>query len=114
MNDIIERLEKASGPDRELDAQIAAQLCDGSVNVEGRYWKPGVRGFCIAPRYTASIDAAMTLAEGFGGEVTFFKDGTAKAFVWQPYPMAVEGKGPTPALALCIAALKAHKEGAIS
>jgi hypothetical protein len=57
-----------------------------------------------------SIDAAMTLANGMGGEVTFFKDGTAKAFLWQPYPMAIEAKAATPALALCAAALRATKE----
>lgn len=61
----------------------------------------------------ASLDAAMTLADGFGGEVTFFKDGTAKAFLWQPYPMAIEAKAASPALALCAAALRAQaaKEG---
>lgn len=55
----------------------------------------------------AFLDAAMTLAGGLGGEVTFFKDGTAKAFLWQPYPLAVEAKAATPALALCAAALRA-------
>jgi hypothetical protein len=56
----------------------------------------------------AYLDAAMTLVNGMGGEVTFFKDGTAKAFLWQPYPMAIEAKAATAALALCAAALRTH------
>ncbi len=56
----------------------------------------------------ASLDAAMMLAKDLGGQVTFFKDGTAKAFLWQPYPLAVEAKAATPALALTAAALRAH------
>jgi len=59
---VAELCEKATGPDRELDAEIAALLCGGKVDVAGRFWKPGVRGFCIAPRYTVSLDAAMTLS----------------------------------------------------
>jgi hypothetical protein len=56
----------------------------------------------------AFLDAAMTLANSFGGELIFFKDSTAKAFLWQPYPMAVEAKAASPALALCAAALRAR------
>jgi hypothetical protein len=50
----------------------------------------------------------MTLAADLGGQVTFFRDGTAKAFLWQPYPLAVEVRAATPALALTAAALKAR------
>jgi hypothetical protein len=53
--------------------------------------------------------AAMTLVpEGHGGSFTFFKDGTAKAFVWQPYPLAIEVRAATITLALCAAALRAR------
>jgi hypothetical protein len=53
--------------------------------------------------------AAMTLVpEGCGGSFTFFKDGTAKAFVWQPYPLAIEVRAATITLALCAAALRAR------
>jgi hypothetical protein len=127
---IIERLERAAGPDRELDGDIAlaidlvpahherepkaSSIYDGghfhhvwSAERPNEYDQEG-RGY-TAPAYTASLDAAMTLAEGFGGQVTFFKDGTAKAFLWQPYPLAVEGKAASPAIALCIAALKARE-----
>jgi hypothetical protein len=95
---LAERIEHTSGPDAYLDLEIhKAVKPEGSV----RY------ALTDAPNYCGSLDAAMTLAEDYGGEVTFFKDGTAKAFLWQPYPMAVEAKGATPALALCAAALRA-------
>lgn len=58
-----QRIEAAEGADRALDVEIAALLCGGTTDFDGRYWKPGVRGFCVAPRYTASIDAALTLAD---------------------------------------------------
>ncbi len=107
MGELIERVEVLEAPCRECDAAISAMLCGGSVAVEGRYWKPGVRGFCIAPRYTGSVDAAMTLVETphwmirneNGGRVATMMDTTGAEF---------ESKAPTPAIALCIAALKAR------
>lgn len=58
--------------------------------------------FCLT-----SIDAAMSLASEFSGQVTFFRDGGAKAFLWQRYPQALEVKAATPALALTAACLRA-------
>jgi hypothetical protein len=56
---LIERVEKATGPDRELDAEVGALvLKNGCIReTEGRR-------FQIQPhprRYTASIDAAVSL-----------------------------------------------------
>ena len=68
--DIIARLEKAEGPDREIDGFIA--LVEGWTfeKMEGDrspYWrKPGVTDYFMRsdlPRYTASIDAAIALVE---------------------------------------------------
>lgn len=94
------RCEKAEGPDRYVDYWAAFYSAPHTIHGDPDNPNP--------PAYTASLDAAMTLAEGCGGEVTFFKDGTAKAFLWQPYPLAVEAKAATPALALCAAALRAR------
>ena len=124
--------EKASGADREIDCLIWCALNgyeptwtgeNGHVLVAGiegviGWIDPGVHqrnfttnrsttGLASIPAYTASLDAAMSLASEFGGQLTFFKDGTAKAFLWQPYPLAVEAKAATPALALCAASLRA-------
>ena len=70
------------------------------------YW--AARQLGELPAFTTSLDAAMTLADGYGGQVSFYKDGTGKAFLWQPYPLAIEAKAATPALALCAAALRAQ------
>ena len=104
--ELAERCERLEGPDWEVDEAIRIafgfeKICVGD-------------GLCVteddyeAPAYTASLDAAMMLAKDFGGQITFFTDGTAKVYLWQPYPMAVDAKATTPALALCAAALRAR------
>ena len=80
MTDLIERLEAATGPDRELDAAIFAAVYPDKVPspiVESGYgWRYDKRHWWLATgedsrvmpkmvtpeRYTASIDAALTLA----------------------------------------------------
>jgi hypothetical protein len=68
---LIERLEKATGPDRELDAEIFIEVTPG-VKDAGRIDRDGgVVGWWpkdgpyesarITPDYTSSIDAALTL-----------------------------------------------------
>ena len=123
---LADRVEQATGPDRELDCAIrmAVYAPEGSTMEQSpingnwciysgtsfRTGKPALWESHLGRNhsFTASLDAAMSLAEGCGGQVTFFKDGTAKAFLWQPYPLAIECKAATPALALCAAALKAR------
>lgn len=46
MNELIERLERAEGPDRELDAAINLEVFTQMAMPD-------------PPRYTASIDAAL-------------------------------------------------------
>lgn len=73
-----------------------------------------------APQYTASLDAALTLVpEGWTWQVSG-PDLSERAFAYvreyqpdQPRPMRPDAEGsarvPSPALALCIAALKARQ-----
>lgn len=93
MRDLIARLEAATGPDRELDAEIA-----DAVEFDPT---------CLhSPAYTASIDAAMTLVPpdtGIWGVAKLGDQYTAHA--GNP-----DHEGATPALALCIAALRARME----
>ena len=123
---LIERLEKATGPDRELDGEIASVLA-----LHPKYWQRGVKSASAdglwfkglhnwrAPDYTSSIDAAMTLvpegmvcgfsgptrkSSGVGHEGMFF--GTCGSFPDDGFHIAVIAT--TPAVALCIAALKAQ------
>lgn len=145
MNDLIERIEAASGPDREMDRDILAAKGTHVLEKRGRdrksWWyeidgpdyrrldPDGDRYFGM-PRYTASIDAALTLVpEGwmFGIERAGSYDGSPKDEAWcWPYesnfdpdwqngqqgyrdaPDGARGSAATPALALCAAALKAR------
>lgn len=100
LQDLIERLEKATGPDRDLDfamfeAFVERVLC-------------ATCGYLDRPYYTSSIDAALTLVpERMGWQVNASHNG--ESF----YAFAFVGRGSyeeaaTPAIALCIAALKAR------
>lgn len=74
MTDLATRIEQATGPDRELDAEIFIAVCWPDWRVQascdnfpeevrpGRIQEPNGCGWRNAPTYTASIDAAMTLA----------------------------------------------------
>lgn len=98
MNDLITRLESADGPDRELDAMIQHRITSGV----------GCGAAQDAPRYTASIDAALTLVpDGWDWELY----PREAALIHPDLPGAdVFADAATPALALCIAALRAHQK----
>lgn len=63
--DLIERLEKASGPDREIDASIAGETgwthMDAWVLSDSYWIAPNDEKHEAVPTYTASLDAALTL-----------------------------------------------------
>ena len=124
--ELIEKLERADGPSRELDEAIY-ELMGGCNHKRTKYYAvqsdTGVTcldcgkdtyGAKYAPSYTASIDAAMTLVpEGFrwalgcNGIDSGHPVGTASVF--SPEGAMFKGSGATPAIALCIAALKAKE-----
>ncbi|WP_156416620.1 MULTISPECIES: hypothetical protein [unclassified Sphingopyxis] len=119
MDSLIERIEAATGPDRELDLDIARlqgvvvlkRNHEDTANYETTHW-----------RYTASIDAAMTLVpEGFCWTVAvYWCEGEDKPPYFAdcadlPAMQAGDFQVPiheawaaTPALALVAAALKAR------
>lgn len=135
--ELIARLKKATGPDRELDVAI----CEATGNYSRRSYsewcgiqpkgsRPTITDFLnarLSTRYTASIDAALTLVpEGDHYEtaewkwrVTEFQEwnNDNKNWWWQVrlsgwpnnQPKVVEGNHKQPAIALCIAALKARE-----
>ena len=119
MRELIARLEAATGPDRELDAAIAVQ-----VGINPDYQGDGRYG---CPKFSASLDAALTLVpEGWEWSISgsgtaaicsCWNDDYAEVFPStdrkQPRHTPMERWHPktaTPALALCIAALKAKKD----
>ena len=106
MKELIERLEKATGPDRELDEAVERAIFD-----EGKEWRSA-----HLPYFTASLDAALTLVpEGYRwlvGNAWKDKHGSCPAMA----TVALAGdygtrptSAATPAIALCIAALKARE-----
>ena len=128
LDDLLARLESATEGDRELDCEIAVAVLDGEIE-----WKQanytmemypvrryastmhigGIGGDPVE-RYTTSIDAAMTLMpEGWwvqylgqrikGWAVRIEAQGISIPSSTAPLRAA------TPALALCIAALRARQ-----
>jgi hypothetical protein len=102
--DIIARLEKATGPDRELDRAI---------------WFGVGNQFPHTPEYTASMDAALLLMPphhrwkiGCGHYVQYIaevQDNSRRDRGWY-----VGECDSTPATALCIAALRARQAAALN
>lgn len=123
LTDLIERVEAARGPDRELDALIC-QMVDLPCCIEPDCL-PDVLRAAIAytldgswphdtdsvPDYTASLDAALTLV---ADDCTWLRLSPATMTVSRPDPNEkrwakhFEAQAATPALALCAAALKAR------
>lgn len=114
---LVDRIEAATGPDREVDAAIAAALRIGTEHAwawnfpawEGRadgrvYLEQGGPSFA-APAYTASIDAAMTLVpKDVRWTICNYRSPRTVACVNN----FDQGSAITPALAICAAALRAR------
>ena len=83
--ELAEQVEAATGPDRELDCLIAVAALGffevaprweggpigyGYINKDGERIEPGHGGDQLVRKFTASLDAAMTLVpEGVGAEI---------------------------------------------
>jgi len=127
--ELIARLEAATGPSRELDAQIAitcgkapAVAFRPCVSLDPGTFGIGAYEIWVAPSYTASIDAALTLVpEGWAIErLSHWPDIGASVELWEvtyrngkPWHTSRDRKVEvrdvaTPAIALCIAALRAR------
>ena len=131
MGDIIKMLEEATGGSRELDAEIcriAYWESDGYFSDQddhGEWFIYSYRfgGTAIPkeplPHYTTSLDAALTLVpEGWTSKQIFITGAGSKARLKRPSPYALvapmesyerDRLVATPALALCVAALKARE-----
>jgi len=94
--DLIARLERAEGPDCELDCAIYAFVFVAQDN---------------PPPYTGSVDAALSLLPRNAFVEMSFGGGRAYAEVNPDMPENTgEGVAAIPALALCIAALRARED----
>lgn len=117
MKDLIERLRNATGPDRQLDEAIATAI--------GWTKKPWQAGACwlppggktttdrktSLPKYTASIDAALTLVpKGWTSTIHVTING-GHAEIWANESRHIQDGASlvNAAIALCIAALRARE-----
>lgn len=108
ISNLITRLEGMTGPDRNADAMIHHAINDGV----------GTGCWSDAPHYTSSLDAAMSLVpEGMSACATKYADGSGAAETWryvtERFPEIYGGShqnvgARTPAIALCIASLRAR------
>lgn len=106
IDELIAALEKAEGPDWHLDEAIATRAADADpADHDAANWP-------IWPPYTASIDSALTLVpEAFEfWHLSSYSDGRAGVAIYATGcgRMWSCEDAATPALALCIAALKAR------
>ena len=127
---LAERVEAATGADSELDAEIAISVgwYRSYYGADERIvWRsPDDTTFANPLRYTASLDAAMSLVPSgqmqvvdltLGWNADDPKEWPAVTVRWYPpgntgndwHAMIVTAA--TPALAICIAALRAHSTG---
>lgn len=133
MKDLLAKLEAAPEGSRELDAEIHIAVVNPKVMVDGgsydgkqpAVYKPSVEAFANwedtmasaadlmgTPRYTTSIDAALTLPPAWDWEIDYDSDmdgknGLAVCRMGDPM-LRIEGEASTPALAVCIARLRAR------
>ena len=122
MDDLIARLQKVTGQDRGLDGEVF--FAAGGPAWDRAYIRAQEPCGCppdiakataktFAPRYTSSIDAALALVpEGLhwtyasvSGEAMIHST-TGRFLISED--KEVYGRGATPAIALCVAALKAR------
>lgn len=126
LRDLIDRVERATWPDRYLDAAIHSAILselDFAVHVRpapsrnGRvivHYQGGTHGTRQSPCYTLSIDSAKTLVPE-GHSFNLGNDVRPWAHVWFDVPAydgkPYEGRAATPALALVAASLRARLTG---
>lgn len=88
LDDLLARVEAATGADRELDGAICRAVGDqvASDQISGFIWRSGATGgWSDVPNLTASIDAVLALVERClpGWEWSYHPDAGAK--VWASF-----------------------------
>lgn len=126
LQSLLERLEKASGGDREIDARLAEAFGGfadviRALNEDGSTFDAmvdyGEDSFDECPRYTSSLDAALSLVErvmpGWGYFLRHDADsGYVAALVYPDAFRVTPGatKAASMPLALCLALVRAKLE----
>jgi hypothetical protein len=111
MMELIERLEALDGTDRNVDAALARldgwqEIANNGTWAKDYGGEVGVRYLISAPNFTGSLDAALTLVPEGHGAVSGSMSTLGSSFrIEKPYAF---GNAKLPAIALCIAALRAR------
>lgn len=140
LKELIEALEKASEPDRHLDIRIHAEIINGRERNDTFKWrtryfpegseqvvewsvdKDAIEIVTNWPRYTASVDAALTLWSEPGrywakGVNTFYAIMPGGKMIWRSaawssdesfIPHLAHGDHKERAISVCLASLKAR------
>lgn len=111
LRDLIERVEQAEGPDRELDFEIARAVGHVPLNTvfkDNGAWNGGL-GYTVR-RYSESLDAAMTLVpEGWTRDIRDADNGDCLVLLEREGPDRQEySRAKTWSLAIVAASLRAH------
>ena len=113
---LIARLEAAEGPSRELDSEIFLATASEAFLKQLGYPEPNTwNSLAPAPLYTASLDAAVSLVsesmvlQSLQRRIQPEMGGRMWSATIHGYKLFRSGGQRTPALALCIAALKARQ-----
>ena len=119
LRDLLERVERATGPDRELSDDVYKALGWTGAIFPGGLWIEPDGPVCEPPKdVTSSVDAALALIGRVlpGCVWTVMTDyelpGRARLYEAGQFAprVLVQADGPTPALALCAALLAAMIE----
>lgn len=123
LEELADCCERRTGPDRELDCAIGVAIGlfeehsskydhipfdYWRINSDGAHSQPGHGGDQMVPRYTASIDAALTLVPDqcrWSLDVGMGDDRMCQVAIWFS---TLAGRAATPALALIAASLRAR------
>ena len=106
---LIARLEATEGPSRELDCEIHEALGHEVILGAGKHPMNRTGGGRV-PKYTASLDAAVSLVpEGWEVVLEWYRSEGMARLSRNGLDADSLSAGKTPALALCIAALKARE-----
>mgnify|MGYP000202068932 CR=1 FL=1 len=127
MNDLIQQIEALTGPDREVDLAILNAIGRGQwrwldrdrETITKDKYGPGAPGnpVCSLEKYTSSVDDAMTLVpeeDSSNFELSLEQSKRRKRTFWTAIVGHIHYDAwvldcPTPALAICAAALKARE-----
>ncbi|MGN8022084.1 hypothetical protein ACTJJ7_15380 [Phyllobacterium sp. 22229] len=112
---LIARLEQLTAPDREVDILIGKIFPPKKIHSDGSWFERD--DFVRYPAVTASVDAALALASRVLPGWLVANIGQDDSKTWHAeirkghctaYSSVELGGAPVPAIALCIAILKAH------